>query len=227
MLGAVPEHPESSQHLGLCPAAEGHRQPAGTVPPLPGAGAMRSGLRLEQALPVGKVVARLGQGARGLATAGQGSPRSGPEALDWAARRQPSLVMIGHQGGPLNGMIRGPRPRNGGQRGPGVGGRAEQALGLCSIESSPHQVFSRFCALWLCCPSISWPLCFVFRMAWESVCMCVACVWQGQGRLWRGHGRGGGRSAFLSIACEINSWVWSGLFVQEWWSLRSLIVTVN
>lgn len=42
-LGAVPEHPESSQHLGLCPAAEGHRQPAGTVPPLPGAGALKRG----------------------------------------------------------------------------------------------------------------------------------------------------------------------------------------
>nr|XP_009001458.3 rap guanine nucleotide exchange factor 3 isoform X1 [Callithrix jacchus] len=43
LLGAVPEHPESSQHLGLCPAAEGHRQPAGALPPLPGAGAMRRG----------------------------------------------------------------------------------------------------------------------------------------------------------------------------------------
>lgn len=57
---------------------------------------MRRGLKLEQAFPAGKVRARLGQGAHGLATAGQGSPRSGLEALEWAAWRQPSPVMIGH-----------------------------------------------------------------------------------------------------------------------------------
>lgn len=57
---------------------------------------MRRGLKLEQAFPAGKVRARLGQGAHGLATAGQGSPRSGLEALEWAAWRRPSPVMIGH-----------------------------------------------------------------------------------------------------------------------------------
>ena len=59
--------------------------------------------------------------------------------------------------------------------------------------------------------------------------MCVACVWQGWGWL-PGEGRGGmgGDSpVFLSIAYEINIWVWSGLFVGEWWSLRSLIVTIT
>ena len=37
----------------------------------------------------------------------------------------------------------------------------------------------------------------------------------------------GSSSAFLSTACAINSWVWSGLFVQERWSLRSCIVTLS
>lgn len=53
--------------------------------------------------------------------------------------------------------------------------------------------------------------------------MCVA-LW---GWLSRRQERGGGGSVFLSIAYEINRWVWSGLFVREGWSLRRLIVTVN
>lgn len=57
---------------------------------------MRRGLKLEQALPAGEVRPCLGQGAHGLATAGQGSPRTELEALEWAVWRQPSPVMIGH-----------------------------------------------------------------------------------------------------------------------------------
>lgn len=79
-LGAIPGHPESSQHLGLCPAVEGHRQPAGTVPPLPGAGTLRRELGLEQAVSARKT--RAEPRGRRLATAGQGSPQNGLEALE-------------------------------------------------------------------------------------------------------------------------------------------------
>lgn len=48
--------------------------------------------------------------------------------------------------------------------------------------------------------------------------MCVAGVGLGVGR---------GGPAFLSTAQEINSWVWSRLFILEPWSLKSLIVTLN
>lgn len=83
MLRAILGHPESSQHLGLCPAVEGHRQPAGTVPPLPGAGTLRRELGLEQALSARKTRARRAKPrGHGLATAGQGSPQNGLKALE-------------------------------------------------------------------------------------------------------------------------------------------------
>ena len=153
-LGAVREHPESRQHLGLRPAAEGHRQPAGTVPPLPGAGAVRRGWA---GADTGRQESpgHTGPGGPRAGRAGQGSPRTGPEARERAAWRHPSPVMTGGQGGPGNGTSRGPRPRSGGQRGPGLSGRAERFLSLCSIESSPHQDLPRFCASRLVQPSLA------------------------------------------------------------------------
>ena len=159
-LGAVREHQESRQHLGLRPAAEGHRQPAGTVPPLPGAGAVRRGWAGADT-GLQESPGRTGPGGPRAGQAGQGSPRTGPEARERVAWRHPSPVMTGGQGGPGSGTSRGPRPRSGGQRGPGVSGRAERLLSLCSIESSPQQDLPRFSASWLCCPAFSGPgVCF-------------------------------------------------------------------
>nr|KAF6370301.1 Rap guanine nucleotide exchange factor 3 [Myotis myotis] len=87
-------------------------------------------LREQQALPTWKARARLGPGARRPAAAGQGSPRNGLEALDRAAWRHLSPVMIVGRGGPQSGMRGGPSQGTG-DREARVGGRAEQALGLC------------------------------------------------------------------------------------------------
>ena len=77
---------------------------------------------------------RAGPGGPGAGRARQGSPRTGPEAQERAAWRHLSPAMTGGQGGPANGRSWGPRPRSGGQRGPGVSGRAARFLSLCSTE---------------------------------------------------------------------------------------------
>lgn len=175
-LGAVAEHPESSQQLGLCPAAEGHRQPAGTLSPLPGAGAVRRELRLEQALPVGKARARLGpRGPRaghswaGLSVEwtrgpGVGSVDAAVPCDDWQPRRTSGWNEPG------------PKAKEWGTERPWSGWESRASAGtLCSIESSPHQVSSRPCALWLCCLAISRPLWFVFRVDQERLHVCGMC----------------------------------------------------
>ena len=112
--------------------------------------------------------------------------------------------MTGGQGGPRNGMSRGPRPRNGGQRGPGVGGRAERCLCVFNRELSTPGLFQIPCLSALLSGHRQAPgVCF---RSGQSVCLCVACVWQGQARCpgrrgGREAGKGGGRAAFLSTAC--------------------------
>ncbi|XP_069905836.1 rap guanine nucleotide exchange factor 3 isoform X2 [Oryctolagus cuniculus] len=77
VLGAVPEHPESGQHLGVRPAAEGHRQPAGAIPPVSGAGAMmRAGAGAGTSH--GETRAGRGRGSRRLGRA--------PRGVDWRPR---------------------------------------------------------------------------------------------------------------------------------------------
>lgn len=165
---------------------------------------------------------RAGPGGPGAGRARQGSPRTGPEARERAAWRHPSPAMTGGHGGPADGRSRGPRPRSGGQRGPGVSGRAARFLSLCSTESSPQQDFPRFCASWLCCPAVSGPW-GVFP--WWAECLHVCS--RSRPCLGRQRVEAGSSSAFVSTAWAINSWVWSGLLVQERWPLRSCIVTLS
>lgn len=167
-----------------------------------------------------------GPGGPQAGRAGQGSPRTGLEALEQATRRLLSPVMTGGQEGPQNEMSGGLRPRNGGQRGPGAGGRAERPL--CSIESSPHPGFYQVLCLaallssHLCAPG----LCVHGGLSICMCGMCVACVWQGQAHC-LGRQRGGGKAAFPSTAWEVNSWLWSGLCCGAGGSPRSLPVTLS
>lgn len=96
------------------------------------------------------------------------------------------------------------------------------ALSLHSIESSPQQAFPRFRAWWLCCPASPGPW-GVFPGWTERLHVCGLWV-AGAGRL---PGEAWGPLCFALHSCEINSWVWSGLFVRELWSRRSLLVTLS
>lgn len=134
---------------------------------------------------------------RRLAAAGQGSPRSGLEALGLAAWRQLSPVMTVGRGGPQSGMS-GPRQGTGGRETLEWVGEQSRRRTLCSIERSPHQDFSGFRAYGFVVP----------RLLAPGVCphQCGLCV------AWGGPGVGRAGPAFLSTAQEINSWVWSRLF---------------
>lgn len=100
-------------------------------------------------------------------------------------------LMTAGQAGPRNGMSRGPRPRNGGQRSPGVGGRAERSLCVFNRELSAPGLFQIPCLSALLSGHRRAPgVCF---RSGPSVCMCVACGWQGQARC---PGRWGGREGW-------------------------------
>jgi hypothetical protein len=90
---------------------------------------------------------------------------------------------------------------------------------LCSIESSPHQVSSSFCAS---CSAVQPP---------PGPCACFHSGLRELARAWhvcaQGLGCGGGDCCFSFHTSEINSWVWVGLFGWEWWSLRSFIVPIS
>lgn len=106
----------------------------------------------------------------------------------------------------------GPKAKEWGAERPWSGWESRAGAGtLGSIESSPHQVFPRFCVLWLCCQAI----CRRFVFAADRGSLSHLCGVCGRGRVaaWGG-ARGRGRPAFLLRAQEINSRVWPGLFLR-------------
>lgn len=121
----------------------------------------------------------------------------------------------------------GPKAKEWGTERPWSGRESRAGAGtLCSIESSPHGVFPRFCASVALLSGHLQAVCFHSGQREQ-----VTSVWRVCGRGRAGGLGSGGRSspAFLPRVGEQqrNSRVWPGLFVWEGWSLRSLTACID
>lgn len=164
---------------------------------------------------------RLGQEAHRLATAGQGSPRSGLKALEWAAWRQRSPVVTGGRGGPWSGVS--------GAQGQGMGDRgALEWVGEWSrrwnsvFNRALHTRFFPDCVPQGFVQPCPGP-CGLLSQGMEGGLHCPVVCGRTAGLVaWGGERWGPCCFSFHRLGDKQLGVV--RLLVWEWWSLRSLLL---